>query len=204
MRDGWSRASSRGVVRPDCRLDRGGGDAEVRGAPDHAALVDQQRLRRFVANAESRRDRVGQLAVRLDGHDRVPCVELVFVQVIDQLVERLGARAARQAVLEEEQRPVSCLGQQPIEVFEMLRPGDVWMHPCAYARAAAWLALYWAILRATVRRPMSILPLKRAPSAMTTWSALRLPSTRAAAASSMRTLAVIEPRTVPCTTTRAP
>ena len=54
-----------------------------------------------------------------------------------------------------------------------------------------------------VRWPMSMRPLKRAPSWMTTCGALRLPVTSAEGASSMRSAATMLPVTRPCTSTRA-
>ena len=139
----------------------------MRGAPNHAAVANEQRLRCFVSYAQARRHRVRKLAVRLHGHDRVARIEPVFVEVIDQLIERFGARAARDTVLEEQERTLGCLGQQPIEIFDPLRANDIRMHLGVYAPAAA-LALYCAILSATVRCAMSMRPLKRAPSVMTT------------------------------------
>jgi len=66
----------------------------------HAA--DQERLRRFVAHAEPGGNGVRDVAMRLHGHDGVVgVVPALLVQVRNQLVERLGARAARVAVLEE-------------------------------------------------------------------------------------------------------
>ena len=118
----------RGSV-PDRGFDRAARHAEVRRAPHDAALADEERLRRLVPNAESSGDRGGQLAMRLHGDHRVARRQALIVEVIDQLVERLEARAARDAVLEEEQRPIARLGQQRVELVDALQMREVWMHP---------------------------------------------------------------------------
>lgn len=99
----------------------------MRRAPYHSALVNQQRLRRFVAHTEPLRNRVRQLAMRLHCDDGIARVELVLVEVFDQLVERFGARAAGDAVLEEQQGTVGRLVQQLIELLDPLQAGDVWV-----------------------------------------------------------------------------
>ena len=52
-----------------------------------------------------------------------PASDDVLVEVLDQLIQRFGAGAAREAVFEDEQRPRVTLGQQPIE-FVHVREGE--------------------------------------------------------------------------------
>ena len=65
----------------------------------------------------------------LDGDHRVARRQTLIVEVIDQLVEGLEARAARGAVLEEEERPMARLGEQGLELVDVLQMREVWMHP---------------------------------------------------------------------------
>ena len=106
-----------------------GRDAEVRRAPDDLAVANEQRLRRFVADAEPRAHGVRHLAVRLHRHHRV--IGLLAprrVEVLDQLVERFGARAARVAVLEEQHGTAGGVVEQPVEIAHVPQGFQVGAH----------------------------------------------------------------------------
>lgn len=125
----WSRASLRVAdLVPDRGFERAAGHAKVRRAPHDAALADEQRLRRLMPHAQSSRDRGGQIAMRLHGDHRVACRQSFVVEVVDQLVEGLEARAARDAVLEQKQGPMARLDQQRVELVDVLKMCEVWMH----------------------------------------------------------------------------
>ena len=66
--------------------------------------------------------------MRLHRDHRVAGRQTLVVQVVDQLVERLEARAARRAVFEQEQRPMARFGQQHVELVEVLKMCQFWMH----------------------------------------------------------------------------
>ena len=108
-----------GPVRLDRLRNRLGGDAEVRGAPHHAPVHDEQRLWCFVPDAQPCRDRRGHITVRLHRDERVVRVRSAAVlEVIGQLVERLGAGTAGQAVLEDQHRQRRGFAQQGVHLFD--------------------------------------------------------------------------------------
>ena len=77
---------------------------------------------------------VGHVAVRLNRDDRIARIwdarrDHVSVEMIDELIQRLGADAARKAVFEEQQRPRMTLGQQAIKLLEVLQLGQIRVHP---------------------------------------------------------------------------
>ena len=126
----WSRATLPVAdLLLDRRLERTAGHAEVRRAPHDTTLANEQGLRRLVAHAEPPRDRGGQLAMRLHRDHRVAGRQTLVVQVVDQFVEGLEARAARRAVLEQEQRSMARFGQQRVELVDVLKMRQLWMHP---------------------------------------------------------------------------
>jgi len=69
-----------------------------------------------VTDPELLRDGVRDLAVSLHRHHGVARIRLTLVQVRHEFVERLGAHAARETVLEEQQRPLVGRGECPVEV----------------------------------------------------------------------------------------
>jgi len=84
-----------------------GSYAKVRRGPDDASIPNQQGLRRLVTDTEFRRNGVRDVTVRLYCDDRVSrilhsCLDDIRVEVIDELIERLGADAARETVFEEQ------------------------------------------------------------------------------------------------------
>src|SRR6187549_2296575 len=79
---GWLEASDR-RVHGVC------GDAEVRGAPNHAAALDEQHLRRFMSNAQRLRYRCGDLSMGLHRHDGIAGIRTAFIKMRQELVERL-------------------------------------------------------------------------------------------------------------------
>src|SRR5688572_10666340 len=90
------------ALRRERRLHRLRGNAEVRGAPHDAALADEQCLRRLMADAKLSRHGVGHVSMRLDGDDGVVHLDAIGVEVIDDLIERLGAYTAAVAVREQQ------------------------------------------------------------------------------------------------------
>jgi len=100
--------------------------------PDDASISNQQRLRCFVANAELRGNSVRHLTVCLHCDDRVSrvghsCLGNVRVEVFDELIERLGAHSARKAVFEEKQRPGMTLGQDAVEIGDVVQGRQIWV-----------------------------------------------------------------------------
>jgi hypothetical protein len=73
-----------------------------------------------MADAEPVRDRVRNLAFGLNGDHGVLDVGTRIGEVLEQLVERLGARTAGVAVLEQEQRPSIGVREHAIEVGDGL------------------------------------------------------------------------------------
>jgi hypothetical protein len=71
-----------------------------------------------VADPELLRDGVRDVAVSLHRHHGVARIQLTLVQVRHELVERLGADAAREAVFEEQQWPLVGRGERPIEIVD--------------------------------------------------------------------------------------
>jgi len=69
-----------------------------------------------VSYPEHFRDRVGYLTVGLHGHHCVTGFQLALVQVRDELIQRFGADAARETVLEEQQRSFVGCRERAIEV----------------------------------------------------------------------------------------
>jgi hypothetical protein len=66
--------------------------------------------------AELFRDGVGHLTVSLHRHHCVTGFQLALVQVRDELIQRLGADAARETVLEDQQRSFVGCCERAIEV----------------------------------------------------------------------------------------
>ena len=54
--------------------------------------------------------------------------EALGVEMIDQLIQRFSADAARVAVLEEQQRPLMGFGEKLVQLVDMLQGSQVWMH----------------------------------------------------------------------------
>ena len=122
---GFARPGSRNRVKRFCQTQRGfnrlRGHAEVRRTPHDAALSNEQGLRRLVPHAQLSRDGIRDVAMSLDGYHRVARIHMAFVQMGDELIERLGADPAREAVFEKQQRPLIGGGQGPVE---LVHPGE--------------------------------------------------------------------------------
>src|SRR2546425_10536185 len=69
--------------------DLGGRHPEVGGVPHRAAVAHEDRLRRFVTDAEACRDGVGDIAMGLDGHDCVTDAARLFLDVRAHLLPPL-------------------------------------------------------------------------------------------------------------------
>jgi hypothetical protein len=69
-----------------------------------------------VSYPELPRNSVGHFTVRLHCHHCVTRFQFALVQVCDELIQRLSADAACEAVLEKEQRPIVGCRERAIEV----------------------------------------------------------------------------------------
>jgi len=94
-------------------------DAEVRSAPDGASIAKQDRLRRFVSDAQPRRGLVRNVAMALDGDELVGCRAACPFNVRAQLIQRLAADSAVAAVFEQKNRPFAGFGDSGFELFNV-------------------------------------------------------------------------------------
>ena len=96
----------RAVGSAGCRLrfedrgDRWRRDSEMRGMPSDLAFLQDEQLRRLVADAKPRRDIVRETSIGLHRDD--PSVHGSRLEGCGQLFERFRADAAPRAVLEEQ------------------------------------------------------------------------------------------------------
>src|SRR4029078_1344789 len=119
----WALGFGKGLV------ELRGGDAEVRGVPDHLAVAQEDRLRRFVSEAPPLRGGVGHRPVGLDREHLVRHGRLALrLDVRMQLVERFAADAAITAVLEQQDRALARLGYRGIQRLDVYqrRQGFHW------------------------------------------------------------------------------
>src|SRR2546426_4048890 len=106
----------------------GGRDPEVRGVPHRAAVAHEDGLRRFVTNAEACGNGVGDIAMRLNGHDCVTDAARLLLDVCTHLVQRFCGDATRIAVLEEKQRTHARFRQHAFELVDSRDRRQVTFH----------------------------------------------------------------------------
>ena len=86
-----------------------------------------------MTDAQACGDRIGHITMCLHRHHRVPRIRTsrctqIGIQMIDQLIKRLSADAAGKAVFEDEQRTGMTLGQQTVELVDVLEQGQIRVH----------------------------------------------------------------------------
>jgi hypothetical protein len=91
-------------------------DAEVRGRPDDAAILHDERLWGLVADAKPGGNGVRDLTVCLNRNHRVARVAPLHGQMSQQLIERFSTDAAGIAVFEEHQGSMARFSEGMIEL----------------------------------------------------------------------------------------
>jgi len=95
------------------------GDPEVGCTPHGTAVTKQDRLRRFVPDAQPRRGLVRNMAMALNGDELICRRALRAFNMGAQLIKRLAANPAVAAVFEQEDGPLARFGDGGVELFNV-------------------------------------------------------------------------------------
>ena len=91
----------------------------MRSGPDRPAVAEENRLGRFVADAQSSRGFIRELTMTLNRDELVGRRALRVLDVCVQLVKCLAADAARSAVLEQQDGALARFRDGGVQVVEM-------------------------------------------------------------------------------------
>jgi len=109
-------------------LDGASRHAEMRRAPYDAPVANEQRLGGLMAHSQARGDRIRYGAMGLHGDHRVLRSGRPLIEVCDELIQRVHARPACIAVLEQQKRARLRFVNEPVELLDVVERGQIRMH----------------------------------------------------------------------------